>query len=349
MKIIHIIPKDGLGGAEQAARSLNPSENLNIETVFICGESLSDKKHIKTLNKKVKLNSFSFYYSGFKYLLKEKPDILICSLWRTSLIGLSYSLFRKSFSKKDFKFIVFIHSSKFSHVFDKFTSRAAAFFANEVWLDSYATEVAFFSNRSKHKNTKIISFYVPVEDKYIIQNIHKSNNFIFWGRIAKAKRLDKAIILFNEIYLKNTESLFYIYGPDCGELKSLESLVDKLKLSRNVLFMGEKKPNFYPEEAQNSKFFINTSSHEGMAVAVVEAMQLGLIPVVTPVGEIANYCTDDFNSIYYDNKSVNKLLELMKNDELYSKISSNAQNYWDSMMSYSADFNSNCLRVLSKK
>ena len=34
-------------------------------------------------------------------------------------------------------------------------------------------------------------------------------------------------------------------------------------------------------------------------MSVVEAMQLGLVPVVTNVGEISRYCIDNFNSVIY--------------------------------------------------
>lgn len=350
MKVIHMIPKDGLGGAEQAARSLDPSPDLNIETVFICGDLLSDKKHIKVLGKKVKLNSFGFYYSGFRYLLEKKPDVLICSLWRTSFIGVFYFILMKVLLKKDFKLVLFLHSSKFSHFLDKAITKCAAFFASEIWCDSHATEVAFFTDKHKHKNekVKIISFFVRIDKQENIQNTNKVNNFVFWGRIAKAKRLDRSITFFGEILHKCPESLFYIYGPDGGELKYLESLVKELGLSHNVLFMGEKMPDFYPEEAFRSKFFINTSSHEGMAIAVVEAMQLALVPVITPVGEIANYCIDNFNSIYFNDKTADKLMELMKDNDLYSKISGNAREYWANKVDYSTDFNNNCLRLLNK-
>ena len=111
--------------------------------------------------------------------------------------------------------------------------------------------------------------------------------------------------------------------------------------------MGEKAPNHYPEEALNSKFFINTSSHEGMAIAVTEAMQLGLVPIVTPVGEIANYCIDGLNSIYYQDSAYEKVLNAINDQTVYDSLSSNARTYWNQKVDYSMDFNQNCQRILS--
>ena len=46
-KVIHLIPQDGLGGVEQAARSLIPYPNLDIDIAFLCGKTLSKKDFIK--------------------------------------------------------------------------------------------------------------------------------------------------------------------------------------------------------------------------------------------------------------------------------------------------------------
>jgi len=346
MKVIHLIPSDGLGGVEHAARSLKPDVNLDIEVAFICGETLTDKLHIKTIDKNSKLNSLRFYKSGFKHLLNQKPDLLICSLWRTSIIGIAYYLYRRSITEKKLKLVVFIHADKFAHIVDKIITKTIIRLSDEVWCDSDASKVGIFQNNSKDSKLRTISFFIGTLNKKT-NDKKKNNNFVFWGRIAKQKRLDRAINLFKEINKDFPKSLFYIYGPDRGELNGLKELVQKLNLSEKVLFMGEKEPNHYPEEALNSKFFINTSSHEGMAIAVTEAMQLGLVPIVTPVGEIANYCIDGINSIYYNDSAHSNIMRSINDESVYDNLNSNAAEYWDHEVDYSTDFNQNCLRLVS--
>lgn len=347
MKVIHLIPIDGLGGVEQAARSLDPTDKLNIEVAFISGKSLSDKPHIKIIDENSRLNSFRFYKSGFKYLLDQKPDLLICSLWRTSIIGIAYYLYRRSLSEKKLKLVVFIHANKFAHVADKIITKIIIRLSDEVWCDSHASKVGIFKKNSHNTRLKTISFFVRT-CKPKIENLVRYDNFIFWGRIAKQKRLDKAINLFKKISEELPESSFYIYGPDCGELDNLEKLVQNLNLSKKVFFMGEKKPNDYPKEAFSSKFFMNTSSHEGMAIAVTEAMQIGLVPIVTMVGEIANYCIDGVNSIHYSDSAYKDILDTVGNQSNYDNLSVNASEYWDNKVEYSTDFNENCLRLISE-
>ena len=347
MKVVHLIPQDGLGGVEQAARSLEPDPRLEVEIAFFRGDSLSDKEHITLIAPNNRLDSFGFYFDGFKYLLDSNPDLLICSLWRTSIVGVTYSLYRKAFSSSPMKLVVFIHSNKFAHIFDRIITNTAIFLSTEVWCDSQASKVGIFKSDNFNNKIKVISFFTKLKEGLVSKDNMRKNNFVFWGRIAKQKGLDKAIKLFEQIHKKLPESLFYIYGPDCGELNNLKELVEELSLSQSVFFMGKKTPNHYPEEAKNSKFFINISSHEGMAIAVVESMQLGLVPIINPVGEIANYCSDELNSIYYSDQASEKVLNLIDNDMSYTEISRNAQNYWNEKIEYSMDFNKNCLRIMS--
>ncbi|MGP4714449.1 MULTISPECIES: glycosyltransferase family 4 protein [unclassified Psychrobacter] len=347
MKVIHLIPSDGLGGVEQAARSIEPTDKLNIEVAFISGESLSNQPYMRTIDKSSKLNSLRFYKSGFNYLLDQKPDLLVCSLWRTSIIGIAYSIYRRAFSNKKLKLVVFIHADKFAHRIDKIVTSTAIFLADEVWCDSQASKDGIFPSNKNSSKTKVISFFTGLSEQ-VLSNDRK-NNFVFWGRLAKQKRLDKAICFFESINKHVPEAMFYIFGPDRGELDGLQDLVKKLRLENNVLFMGEKVPNHYPEEALSSKFFINTSSHEGMAIAVTEAMQLGLVPIVTPVGEIANYCIDGSNSIHYKDGGhvLENVLNAISDRKTYERLSGNAHSYWNQKVDYSTDFNQNCLRILS--
>lgn len=348
MKIIHLIPEDALGGVEQAARSLQPSKELDIEVAFLRGTPFSNDDIFKEVSgPNVKLNSLQFYINGFNYLLQKKPEVIISSLWRSSIISLTYVLYRKIILRENIKFIIFLHANEFAHVVDRLVTSISFYLSDEIWCDSLATKNNLLKKERFINKSKVISFFTKVKHNHP-KNIERTNNFVFWGRLAKQKRVDKAIKLFYRINKKAPDSLFYIYGPDRGELKDLKKLVEKLNLADKILFMGDKSPDDYPEEALSSKFFINTSTHEGMAIAITEAMQIGLVPIVTPVGEIANYCKDSYNSIYYDEEesTAGKVLELLSDLKLYSELSKNAISFWASKLDYSTDFKQNCSRVI---
>jgi len=73
-----------------------------------------------------------------------------------------------------------------------------------------------------------------------------------------------------------------------------------------------------------------------MAMSVVEAMQLGLVPVVTPVGEIASYCTDNQNSIIvkHDEDAVRRIRDLIAHPGAYERLARNAQTCWQARPLY---------------
>ena len=96
--------------------------------------------------------------------------------------------------------------------------------------------------------------------------------------------------------------------------------------------------------ASYCSFFIQLSHYEGMAMSVVEAMQFGLVPIVTNVGEIEHYCIDYQNSIIYEGlqKTFNKVFELKKSEIDFHEIRNNAINTWKNKKLYKEDIFYNC-------
>jgi glycosyltransferase involved in cell wall biosynthesis len=87
-----------------------------------------------------------------------------------------------------------------------------------------------------------------------------------------------------------------------------------------------------------------------MALSVVEAMQLGLVPIITPVGEIKNYCVDGFNAIVIDNEktAVNKVLDILNNLESFQNLRKNAINTWKNSIIYQDNILVNCRELLKE-
>jgi glycosyltransferase involved in cell wall biosynthesis len=77
-------------------------------------------------------------------------------------------------------------------------------------------------------------------------------------------------------------------------------------------------------------FYLQTSIYEGMAMSVVEAMQLGLLPVVTPVGEIGSYCRDGGNAVVVNNdeRAVADVLHLLTDPAAYGTLRQQAIEEW---------------------
>ncbi|MCI5221990.1 MAG: glycosyltransferase [Candidatus Electrothrix sp. AR4] len=317
LKIVHLIPYDGIGGVEIAARTMQclRHDNIDFKIQFIYEEVTSAKQ------RGVTYNPFRLLSASMRIAANEM-DLLIVSLWRSYVVGLVVKLFRP-----DLKLIVFIHLNKDSHCLDFFFMRLATYFSVEIWADSSASLRERLSG-FEHKKKRVISFvtwrYTPLPQQSV------KASFIFWGRISLQKGLDQALIIFSKIYARHPDAVFSIVGPDGDDIARIHRLCDDFGLTSAVNFLGGMNMDDIIRHARNASFFLQTSLFEGMAMSVVEAMQLGLVPVVTSVGEIGAYCQHGRNALIVDfeYRVVDELLALLNNDVQYQLMRKNAVETW---------------------
>jgi len=331
--VIHLIPADGIGGVEIAANSMKELHDKDvcfyIRYIFNSGQE-----------------SLFFLYNPFQIIksifemVSSKPDLLIVSLWRAALVG----IFVKIISPKT-KIVLFVHSEKEAHFVDFLITRVMLILADEVWADSKAS----LSNRFKKKSTagkaKIIS--------YIARKLHKLPtkqvlpNFIYWGRVSYDKGIDRSLLIFSGILKHYPESHFIIIGSGDRELGEIKNISKKLGLSNSVTFYDNLDFNKIQSISEQSSFYLQASLFEGMGLSVVEAMQLGIVPIVTPVGEMAVYCNDSNSvTIHSNDEAIQKTLMLLSSDKIYQELSNNSASTWANKEIYKDSVINECKRIL---
>ena len=77
-------------------------------------------------------------------------------------------------------------------------------------------------------------------------------------------------------------------------------------------------------------------------MSVVEAMQRGLVPIVTPVGEIAKYCQHDVNALVannFDNPAIvaKEVVALLHDKARYCRYQKAAMGCWQNASLYQDD------------
>ncbi len=335
LKTIHLMHKFKIGGVEEAV--LSAGRNTPEGTDFIV--AVTDKSLPSvTLDSKPIINPYSKWNPlGFifivKTILKENPDILVCSLWRSIAAGIVIKLIGNNITT-----IFFFHNEKFNHILDKIFSLLGIHICDRLFADSEKTKQ--FIGGYTSKKIEVISFVIRKPGNNA--NVSRQTlSFVFFGRLNKQKRLDKAMEL---IYLLKgkykSKIIFQIIGPNEGMLPILKKIASNYGIDDDVQFSGPKSFQEIQEACKKATFYLQLSDHEGMGMSVIEAMQMGLIPIVTPVGEIKNYVKHMKNGIIYQTLSdtIESIDRLVNDNALLVKLSQNSLFTFYNKPTYSESF-----------
>jgi glycosyltransferase involved in cell wall biosynthesis len=337
-RVIHVIPYFGIGGVERAAETMQDIkvQDLSFNVIPIFG--------------KVPVGSKWTLWNPFHYLktvgriYREAPNILIVSLWRSCIVGLFLKLFMTRLH-----LVLFLHYPRDVHFLDRILTHLASAVSSEIWTDSSETLMQRVSVHHVQK-ARVISFLTQhLTPRHKRQS---GNHFVFWGRLSPQKDLLRAIRLFANVHriAKLKDIKFYIIGPDAGELKRLMEAVSQYEVGDNVIFLGEKSLQEIRRISGIATFYLQTSLCEGMALSVVESMQLGLIPVVTPVGEIKHYAKDKENAILIKDDYITEatLVDLLENPSRCSELRYMALRTWEGAQLYKDEVLLSCRRIVSE-
>ena len=343
-KIVHVVPYDGIGGVEIAARSLG--DGLYKGFAFQKHYLVSKADQIMTASGGRKAcrseNDPRAYFRAVGHLFALKPDVLIASLWRSCFVLIALKLLRPHT-----RAVTFLHLATDVHGPDKVMNRLAMWLSTEIWADSQTTLDARVP-RALRGRARVISFLVERQAEPAFGALR--SRFVFWGRLHPQKGLVRALSFFSRLRAAVPGATFHMIGPDGGDRLALEQEVKRLGLAEAVTFLGPMDRAAIFDFARNCSFYLQTSVDEGMAMSVIEAMQLGLVPVVTPVGEIGRYCRDSENAIWVtdDAATVKRVSALLNQPVTYQCMSRAAFDTWQAKPLYRDDVVAACTRLLSQ-
>ncbi|CDB89802.1 putative capsular polysaccharide synthesis protein [Clostridium sp. CAG:253] len=132
----------------------------------------------------------------------------------------------------------------------------------------------------------------------------------FAARISKAqKRVDLLVKLINRLNEEKVNFEIEIAGDGSYFEKMKEGII---KDKNNVKILG-KIPREKMQEFWNDKdIFLSTSDFEGASVSMLEAMALGVVPVVTNVSGVDEFVTDGTNGYISEVQNIEKLIDGIK-------------------------------------
>lgn len=151
---------------------------------------------------------------------------------------------------------------------------------------------------------------------------------IFVGRLTEYKRPDRLIQAL-ALVAHNIPTLHAVLVGDGPEQDTLKSQVHALGIENQVKFLGQRAD--VPELMGRARVFVLTSRWEGVSIAMLEAMALGVVPVVSDVGDLRTFVENEKNGYILsenDIASFGKQISQLLNDEpLRTRLAHNAREY----------------------
>lgn len=281
------MPYDGIGGVERAAATAQGArrDDLVLERMFVFEDVLDRSRRSTTFDPRA-------FWAAAGRLARSEPDLVILSLWRSVIVG---GLARLRGCRAPM--VLFLHNAGDAHAVDRIVTRAAARRVSAVWADSDTTLAERLPDPPRVP-ARVISYLLDRSGPVRHAWPDPTPDLIFWGRVAAQKDPLRMLALFARLYAVRPEATLTVIGPDGGLMDALREEIAQLGLEEAVTLTGPLPRERIALLATRASFYLQTSRHEGMALSVMEAIQAGLVPVVTPVGEIARYTVDGRNAIW---------------------------------------------------
>lgn len=308
MKIVHVVPDLRYGGAEKVCIELCNYMAIQGHEVILCSlcnhdpsmrsiESVHKTVKIIFLGKKRGLNVRVFF--KLKDLIdKQQPDII-----HAHMVGMFYLLLTVIGRKRKIFYTVHNVAKKDAAIYYRIFYRNffKYFKVMPVAVSNYVLNTVYRTYRLK--NCLMIYNGVPVPVKTERCNLVKeeimelgrgkiSTVFICLARIHRSKRIELLLRAFDRFYCNWNEGVLLILGSVADQSYYEELL--RLK-APHTFFLGAKE-NVY-DYLCNADAICLTSLYEGLPVALVEAMALGIIPITVPLKQITEMITSEVNGI----------------------------------------------------
>ncbi|MFX1256857.1 MAG: glycosyltransferase [Promethearchaeota archaeon] len=317
MKICFLITGLGVGGAEKFLLNLVP--RLKFEKFVISFANSND--YGKELEKK----GVKVYYLGtnkinlpmvifkFKKIIKsEKPDIIDSYLIYANLFG---RIFGKIFGIK--RNISSIRSDYARFKLLRFLDMISQNYVNLFILNSKALHnYVHKQNHVPVKKIKILpnaidikKIYNKLDRNYDVRRelcIEKDRFLLVTvGRLIKDKNISSLIKAMKLVY----EPLSLIIIGDGQQRRNLIKLTKRLNLNNKIFFLGKRNDVF--NIINSSNVFILPSLREGMSNALLEAMTLKKVCIVSNIPQNTELIKDGFNGFIFNPKNIDELANVI--------------------------------------
>ena len=115
------------------------------------------------------------------------------------------------------------------------------------------------------------------------------------GKLDKTKGVYDLLSVIPRVIDTINDAMFYICGN--GDIAPCKKIVDEYEVGNNVVIKGWQGHKQCEELLKKCCVFVLPSYHEGMPMALLEAMSYGLAPISTNVGSIPRVIDQGINGV----------------------------------------------------
>lgn len=346
LRVCHIVHSADVGGVESAVAQLqqHPPAGVDYRVGMLARQPAPDTAvAIKRPDHAGPgLNNPLSVWSLARWVRRQDANVVVASLWRSVIVA----LFLKMIDRR-LTFVVFLHSTRYTNALDRIATTIGIKAAHAVFCDSQATRDALHSPDKNRQPSHIVPLSAHGSITRVVRRRQESGlNLVYWGRFAAQKRIDRALTVVASLVELNPGPVhFTLVGPDAGQLADLQAAAAHRGIAENVTWQGPAAWETIVEVARNASFFLQLSDFEGRGMAVIEAMQLGMVPVVTPVGQIATFASDGHNAIHYQDPlaTARRLVDVWQQPDCFRALSDRAVRQWDSAPDATESFGQACM------
>jgi len=310
-KVIYLLPHLGIGGAEVGFSIAYPSlaSSLKIEC-FVLDRAPADLESVP--HTPLSIGAL------FRLIRERREYVLVTSFWRAHLVGMLLQLF-------GVRWVAFFHTSVHNgHVVNRVVTRVAASLSEACMFDSRSTK-AEHESRASHDLGDVVPFIFHTSLPVVLPH-ERHIDLTYVGRFVAVKRIDLCIELCKQCIRLNPafRIAFIGLGPQAHRIAALEA-----QFPDNVVLHGRLENQLVRAHLRRSRMNLCLSNHEGMAMAVVEGIQDGCVPVVRMKGEMRNYL-DHHSAVIHDESQpirslASRVVSLAKDDAQQIRLNKQAR------------------------
>jgi alpha-1,3-mannosyltransferase len=178
----------------------------------------------------------------------------------------------------------FFHTTfarRFKRIYFNTATRAALTRYSRVFACSKA-DLEMFEPISGHR-LRLVANGTDIEKFAGASAVHYKPSFVYFGRFASHKGLEKLLDAFEVVLAKVPDARLKLIGTDWdGTLARLQARRER-GLRDAVEIKTDLSDADIAAELKDCSFFVSGSEYEGFGLALVEALSAGLVPIVSPI------------------------------------------------------------------